>query len=168
MRPKTTLRKALQDPNLLGHALPGDSWAPWRTLLIAAMGEELNDDERELFNRMTGRDHEPGKRVSELVAVVGRRGGKSRAMSVLVAYIAGLCDHSDYLVKGETGVALCIALDQKVAGIVREHCAAVLEESPILRQLIDHRTQDAIELTNGISIEVRPASFRKLRGPTYI
>jgi hypothetical protein len=168
MKPKTTLRKALQDPNLLGNALPGDSWAPWRTLLIAAMGEELTEDERDIFKHMTGREHEPGKRVAELVAVVGRRGGKSRAMSVLVAYIAGLCDHSDYLVKGETGTALCIALDQKVAGIVREHCAAVLEESPILKQLIDHRTQDAIELTNGISIEVRPASFRKLRGPTYI
>jgi hypothetical protein len=29
-------------------------------------------------------------------------------------------------------------------------------------------TADALELTNGITLEVRPASFRKLRGPTYI
>src|SRR5258708_5153133 len=34
--------------------------------------------------------------------------------------------------------------------------------------LIANRTADALELTNGISLEVRPASFRKLRGPTYI
>jgi hypothetical protein len=167
MRPKTTLRKALADPNLLGHALSGDSWAPWRTLLIAAMGEELTEQERGTFKAITGRDHEPGKRVNELVAVVGRRGGKSRACSVLMAYIAGLCAH-DYLVKGERGICLCVALDQKVANIIKEYCAALLEESPILRQLIVNRTQDAIDLSNGVSIEVRPASFRRLRGPTYI
>ena len=56
----------------------------------------------------------------------------------------------------------------RVAGIVRDHCAAAFENSPILRQLIANRTQDTIELTNGISVEVRPASFRKLRGPTYV
>src|SRR5262249_10844622 len=35
-------------------------------------------------------------------------------------------------------------------------------------QLIASRTADALELTNGITLEVRPASFRKLRGPTYV
>src|SRR5262249_44604703 len=34
--------------------------------------------------------------------------------------------------------------------------------------LIKGRTVDSIELSNNISIEVRPASFRKLRGPTYV
>ena len=168
MRPTVSLRRALTDPRLLGHAFVGESWTPWRILLIAAMGEELTDAERVIFKQITGRDQEPGQRVNELVAVVGRRGGKSRAMAVLMAYVAALCDHTDVLVKGETGVALCVALDQKVAGIVREHCAAVLEESPILKQLIANRTQDTIQLTNGLSIEVRPASFRKLRGPTYV
>jgi hypothetical protein len=52
------MRRALSDPNLLGKALPGDSWKPWRTLLIASMGEELTEDERELFRQLTGRDHE--------------------------------------------------------------------------------------------------------------
>jgi len=111
MRPRISLREALQDPELLGHALVGDSWTPWRILLIAAMGEELIDAERVIFKQITGREREPGQRVAELVAVVGRRGGKSRAMAVLMAYVAGLCDHTDLLVKGEAGVALCVALD---------------------------------------------------------
>ena len=42
------------------------------------------------------------------------------------------------------------------------------EQSAILKQMIAARTADALELTNGISIEVRPSSFRGLRGPTYI
>src|SRR5262249_43660019 len=42
------------------------------------------------------------------------------------------------------------------------------EASPILRQLVANRTSDTLELTNGVSIEVRAASFRRLRGPTYV
>ena len=48
MTPRTTLRKALADPQLLGGALAGESWQSWRALLIAAMGEELTDEEREI------------------------------------------------------------------------------------------------------------------------
>jgi hypothetical protein len=51
---------------------------------------------------------------------------------------------------------------------VRPRLARPLLSSPILKQLTLNRTQDTLELTNGIPIEVRPVSFRKLRGPTYI
>ena len=57
--------------------------------MIAAMGEALTDDERALFTQLTGREREPLQRVEEFVAVVGRRGGKSRAMATLACYIAG-------------------------------------------------------------------------------
>ena len=69
---------------------------------------------------------------------------------------------------GERGVLLCVALDQRVAKIILDYAEACFERSPILKQLIANRTADALELTNGITLEVRPASFRKLRGPTYI
>ena len=140
MRPSVTIRAALSDPHLLGGALQGDSWRPWRTLLIAAMGEALTDEERALFTTLTGREREPLQRVDELAAVVGRRGGKSRAMSVLAAYIAGLCDHSDALVPGERGVLLCVALDQRVAKIILDYAQGAVQAVPILRQLIANRT----------------------------
>ena len=63
---------------------------------------------------------------------------------------------------------LCVAQDQRVAKKILDFVEANLQDSEILRQLIKGRTQDSIELTNNISIEVRPAIFRKLRGPTYI
>ena len=53
-------------------------------------------------------------------------------------------------------------------GIILDYCAAAFEASPVLRQLIAGRTPEALELTNGNGIEVGPACFRKLRGPTYI
>src|SRR6266545_1279372 len=63
MRASVTLREALNDPALLGGTLSGDSWKAWRVLLIASMGEPLTSDERELFQQLTGRPHEPGQRV---------------------------------------------------------------------------------------------------------
>jgi hypothetical protein len=160
------IRKALSDPKLLGGILAGKTWHAWRTLLIASMGEPLSDDERETFKLLTGRDREPGQRVEEAVFVVGRRGGKSRAMATLATYIAGLCRHP--LVRGEKGILLCVAPDQRQASIVLDYATAAFEQSPILEQLIAKRTSDALELTNGINLEVRSSSFRRLRGPTYI
>jgi hypothetical protein len=167
MKPTVSMRKSLEDPKLLGGALRGDSWEPWRVLLIAAMGEPLTESERAQFRQLTGREHEPLQRVNEFAAVIGRRGGKTRAMAVLAAYIAGLCEH-EALVPGERGVLLCVALDQRVAKIILDYAQACFEQSLILKQLISNRTSDALELINGISIEVRSASFRRLRGPTYI
>ena len=104
MKPRATIRKALADKQLLGKVLSGDTWRAWRILLIAAMGERLTDDERALFTELTGRSTEPPQRVEEFVAVIGRRGGKSRALSVLACYVAGLCGHD--LAPGETGCCL--------------------------------------------------------------
>jgi len=89
-------------------------------------------------------------------------------MAALAAYIAGLCDHSGVLAPGERGVLLLIAPDQRQANILLNYIKAAFEQSPLLKQLVANTTADALELTNGISIEVRSASFRRLRGPTYI
>ena len=88
MKPRVTLRKALEDPELLGSALAGPTWHAWRSLLLAAMGEPLNPDELEVFTRFTGCTAPPPQRVDELWCCVGRRGGKSRAMAVLAIYLA--------------------------------------------------------------------------------
>ena len=52
MKPRVTLRKALEDPELLGSALAGPTWHAWRSLLLAAMGEPLNPDELKTFTQM--------------------------------------------------------------------------------------------------------------------
>jgi hypothetical protein len=166
MTPTIPIRKALADPALLGKTLTGVSWLAWRVILIAAMGEPLTDAERIVFKQLTNREREPLERVDELVAVVGRRGGKSRAAATLIVYIAALCRHR--LVKGETGVALLIAPDMRQAAIALSYAAAILDQSPILKQLVASVTADTIALSSGINIEVRAASFRRLRGPTYI
>ena len=168
MIPNVSMRGALSDRNLLGSILEGESWHAWRVLLIAAMGEPLLEDERQTFTMLTGRAQEPGERVEELAAVVGRRGGKSRAVATLASYLGGLCDHSRDLAPGEKGVVLCIAPDQRQSRIVLDYSEACFEASAVMRGQIAHRNSECLELSSGISIEVRSASFRRLRGLTLV
>jgi hypothetical protein len=161
------MRVALADPELLGNALAGDSWSVWRIMLIAAMGEPLTDEERAIFTRFTGRAREPLQPIEEAAFVIGRRGGKDRAASVLATFIAGCCEHPS-LVPGETGVLMLLAPDSAQAAITLDYIEAAFVQSPILKQLVHSRSSDTLTLANGISVEVRAASFRRLRGRTCI
>jgi len=167
MKPRVSLREALSDPSLLGTAIAGPSRLAWRVLLIAAMGEELTTDERILFKQLTGREREPLQRVEEFEAVVGRRGGKTSGIAAMATYIATCCDHPE-LVAGERGVLLVVAPDQRQSQICLDYIEAAIDASPILRQLIEQRTQWSLRLSNRIDIEVRASDFRRLRGPTFI
>ena len=55
MRPKISMREALADPDLFGPIMSGSSWYSWHVILIASAGETLTDDERQEFQRLTGR-----------------------------------------------------------------------------------------------------------------
>jgi hypothetical protein len=169
MKPRVSLRRAFDDPNLLGSVLAGDSWTTWRTVLLASMGERLMTDELETFRRVTGgRAEPPLSRVEEALYLIGRRGGKDRSAAVLASYIAALCDHSDALSPGERGLVLCIAPDQRQATITLDYIEAAFRGSPMLSTLVSERISDTLRLTNGIDIEVRAASFRRLRGVTAV
>jgi hypothetical protein len=168
MQIKTSIREALEDPRLLGKALVGPSWHVWRTMLIALMGEPLTEKELVTFRQVTRRLEAPTARCEEFIGIVGRRGGKSRAVAVLATYLATLIDYRDVLVPGERGLLLCIAPDLKQASIVHSYIAGILAESSVLKPLVGGSTQTTLRLTNGLDIETRSASFRRLRGVTCI
>jgi hypothetical protein len=168
MKPLVSMRQALSSPKLFGHVLQGQSWSGWRILLIAAAGEKLTETERVEFKRLTGRDKEPGRMCRELIVVAGRRAGKSMAMATLNVWLAALCDYKGVLAPGEVGVALIISRDQRVAKIILNYIDGILRSSDVLSSMIANRTADTVELTNGIQCEVRPASHKNLRGPTYV
>ncbi len=166
--PAVTMRRALSDPNLLGGVLEGDSWLSWRSLLIAANGERLTDEEREAFKRLTGRGREPLEPCEELWVVAGRRGGKSRAAAVLAIYQAVFVDHAKVVVVGERPVVLILAQNQLQAKVVFGYIDGILATTPLLAGLVTGRFVDTLTLSNGIDIVVRAASFRGIRGTTSV
>jgi hypothetical protein len=167
-RPLVSMRAALSDPNLLGRALEGASWRSWRILLVAMMGEALDADERVIFERLTGREREPLERVEEFWAVVGRRGGKSRAAAVLSVYLATLINYEGVLAIGEKPIVLCLAQNQIQARVVLSYALGLIRSVPMLDALVKSEAAEAILLTTGIALEVRSASFRALRGATFL
>lgn len=169
MKPMATMREALADPHLLGESIPGESWSLWRTLLIAAMGETLTDDERESFAAVTKRPHEPGERVDELWCIVGRRGGKTRAAGTFAAYLAALCDWTEYLAPGERGALPILAAASYQAGKAFEHVKGILQHSPVLAgMLAAEPTAEKIALSNSVDITIAVANFRTVRSITAI
>jgi len=63
---------------------------------------------------------------------------------------------------------LCLAPTAKQSGVVLGYVNGIIECSPLLSQLIVAKTAESISLSNGIDIEVRPASFRGVRGVTTV
>ena len=168
LRKIVTMREALADPRYFGLLLVGDSWAAWRVLLIAIVGEQLTDDERIVFKALTGRPEEPGEPILEFWGVIGRRGGKSRAAGTLSAYLAGCCDWRQVLAPGERGILPVLAVNQVQAGQAFRFIKGVFEESPGVTPLVENVTADSISLATQVDIRVQAASFRSIRGISAI
>lgn len=168
MKPLYSIREALSDDRLLGTLLPGKSWDAWRAILIAAMGEELTDEEMTLYEARTGRSTLPAGPVEELVCISGRRSGKTTAVGTLSTYLAALCDWSDVLNRGDRGVLPFLAQSQRTAKIAFRHANAAFNDIKALKRLVDGVTAETIALRNGVDLEIRPANFRSIRGITAI
>ncbi|MGA2254421.1 MAG: hypothetical protein ABSG53_07155 [Thermoguttaceae bacterium] len=166
MRKTITMRAALD--GVFAPILPGASWQTWRALLISSMGEKLNWRERRLFQKVTGRSREPGEMVDHLVCLVGRRGGKSRAASVLAVYLAALCDYSSVAAPGERLRVLFLARNQKQAAVCFSYCAGIFDAVPALADLVINKTQDTISLSSGVDLEIMAASAAGIRGVTCV
>jgi hypothetical protein len=166
MRPLLPMRDALSDPEVFGEILVGSSWDGWRTLLIALCGERLTDDERIVFEFLTGRSREPLQRIEEAFLVIGRRSGKTRAAAILAAYLAALCDYD--LALGERAVVLVLSASIAQAARAFGYIKGIFNAVPVLKELVINETADTIALSTGTDIEVCPANFRTLRGRTAV
>jgi len=76
-----TVSKAIQKLAAAQYAIKSEGMFPYEIHYSA------------LFQQLTGRAREPDTPVEEFCAVVGRRGGKSRAISAFATFIAGLPRH---------------------------------------------------------------------------
>ena len=170
MKKIVTMREALSSPDYFGgpEMMGGGSWAAWRVILMAIVGEPLTDAERDVFRDLTGRDREPAQPVREFTGAVGRRGGKSRSMGTLAAYLSGCCDYRHVLAPGQRGRLPIIAASKEQADEVMQYCVGAFEQSAALRKLIENKTDTKLSLKSRIDIQVRALSFRNLRGPTAI
>jgi hypothetical protein len=147
-------------------AFAGVSWAAWSVVLRAMFGAAMSGDDLALYQRLSGRTQLPSSPVREAWFIVGRRGGKS-IIAALIAVYQTTC-RTFRLAPGERGTFMVIAADRKQARVVKRYISALLHAHPALGELVEKETDERIDLTNGLTIEIHTASFRTLRGYTVI
>jgi Phage Terminase len=144
------------------------TWRAWFTFLKAMFGLPMSEDDWALFRQCTGRDDHPTGGFTEAWLVVGRRGGKSIMLALIAVFLACFIDWSTYLNRGERGVVLVVAADKKQARVIFRYVRALLTHTPLLAPLVERETQDTLDLSNGLSIEILAANFRTVRGYSLV
>jgi hypothetical protein len=162
--------EAMREPALFARWFKDPTtWAAWCVFLSALFGLPLDPAQLEVFGQCTGRKAPLASGYVEAWLTVGRRGGKSVILALIAVYLAIFKRWSDRLVPGERGTVLVIAADRRQARVIFRYVTALITETPLIAPLVDgEATQDRIDLTNGISIEISTANFRSVRGYTLI
>ncbi len=160
--------KAIQDKALFGQLFKDlSTWRAWIAVLKAIFALPMDDEERSLYQRCTGREKPPQKPFKEIYLIVGRRGGKSFISAVIGCFLAIFKDYTEFLTAGERGTIMILAVDRKQAGIIFRYIKAIVS-LPLFGSHVERETAEAIELTNRINIEVHTCSYRAVRGYTIV
>ena len=170
MNAPISILDAMADPALFGPNFPSSSWSPWRCCAAALFGltNGLSADDQRFIRRRLGTRSVPSYAVREGWLVIGRRGGKSRFAALVAVFLACFRDYTELLAPGERGTLMVVASDRRQARNVHGYISGLLHAVPMIEALIDNETKEAIELTNGITIEIHTANYRAIRGYTVV
>lgn len=157
----------MRDPQLLGGSFAGPTWGAWETFLAGTFGLPMSEAQASVFQEHTGRQP-PTERMREAWCVVGRRGGKSKVAALTAVYLACLTDYGSVLSAGEIGTLPVVASDRRQARTVMGYILGLIESSPLLAQLVTHRTAESLTFSTRCRIEVHTASWRSLRGYSVV
>ncbi|WP_049820096.1 hypothetical protein [Bradyrhizobium japonicum] len=167
-----------QDPTILDALADGElfkpffkdveTWAVWFAIIAAIFALPMTDEQVAVYRQVTGRTQPPTEVAKEVWLCIGRRGGKSRIISLIAVWLAAFHDYKPYLAPGEKGVVQVIASDKKQARTCIRYIKAFISQTPMLARMIEGDTAESISLTNDIIIEVMTASFRSVRGFTVV
>ncbi len=161
-----TIIEAIQDSRLFKPFFKDlGTWQAWLVYLRALFGlaQESAADRQLLFD-CTGLSEAPSRAARESYVVAGRRSGKSRISAMIAVFLASFKNWTPYLSPGERGYIFIIAVDKAQAGIIKRYISAFLSESKMLRAMVERETKEEIHLKNRMTISIKTASFRAVRG----
>lgn len=161
--PPMDIITAIRDPNMLGDELSVSQ----EVALRALYGLDVADSELELARECLGPSWKPGQEYREAAYICGRRSGKSDKLAANVAIFEAFF-RSHRLSAGETGVVLLLAQNMRQAKVVKGYVDGKINRSPVLRRHVIASRAQELQLDNGITIAIHPASFRAIRGLSVV
>ena len=84
--------EAMTSPHWWGPWFTRGDWSRWQTFLRALFGLPMSEADHAIYCECTGRAERRLDRATEAYADVGRRGGKTRIMSLVAAWLAAFED----------------------------------------------------------------------------
>jgi hypothetical protein len=129
------------DPALLGLTISPAQ----ETLLRAIYGLPMSEEHLELYRACTGLHIPP-------------------STPPIVCYEAVFGGHERHLARGERGVIVLVAQDQRATKIAFGYIRDYLSRSPLLSSMVEEVLTSEITLTNGLSVSCFPCTLRSLRG----
>jgi len=160
--------EALESPALFAPHFAGESWEPWKACLAALFGLKMTEAQAALYRECTGCIALPTKPFREGALVVGRRGGKSRALALIATFLGAFVDHAPFLAVGEVATIVIITPSKQQARTCLRYIIGLLRATPALAAMIEGETADSVTLSNRCQIEVGTASYKVSRGYTYV
>jgi hypothetical protein len=155
MPPATTIIDVCRDPELFASWFRDhETWRSWFVFLRALFGLPMSDAEMALYRQCTGRDDLPSGGVREAWLICGRRAGKSFVLALIAVFLACCCEWTRHLSPGERGTIMVLAADRRQARTIYRYAHALLTRVPMLAQLAERETAEAIDLSNGVTIEI--------------
>jgi hypothetical protein len=160
--------EVMQSPALFERHFGGASWEPWRTCLAAMFGLKLTKAQLAIYQECTRRMEPPTQPCREAALIIGRRGGKTRILALLAVYVAAFIDHTPYLAAGELAVIVVICPSRAQSRIAMRYVLGLLRSVPELAVLVESEMGDGVTLSTRVRIEVGTASFKVVRGYSYV
>src|SRR5215472_9820790 len=166
MRQPPTIIECMENPRLFGPMFEGESWDHWKAILRGAYGLPMSTADQEFFRFVCGREP-PGHRVRELDIISGRRSGKDAASALMVSTSALTYRPNGKVRPGERPLCLLLGADKEQARNLLQYVKAMFAV-PALAKMVQRRTQDGFELTNGCDVFVGVNDYRLVRGRTVL
>jgi hypothetical protein len=140
------------------------SWLGWRSIAAALFGQAPEDPEFVL--RVTGRSTVPTTVLRGLFAAAGRGSGKTRFMSLVVAYFA--VGRVYQLAPGEHVYIGLYSPTKRQSQIAFRYVLGLIKSVRSFAAMITRETADTIELSNGVIIETGVPDFKTVRGRSMV
>ena len=145
-----------------------ETWRSWIVFLKALFALDMSSDEAKSYRKCTGRKALPTELARESYVIAGRRSGKSYISALIAVFLAAFKDWNEHLSAGERPYIFIIATNKAQAKIIKNYISGFLYSIEIFRAMVRRDLAEEIELTNGITIAVKPISYRSLRGYTIV
>lgn len=140
------------------------SWAAWRSIGAAIMGEPPEDPGFVL--RVTGRATLLLKLAYAVFVGAGRGSGKSRFVGLWATFMAVGREYK--LAPGENVFVTVHSPTKRQSIITFKYILGLLKSVPSFAAMIVRESTDSVELSNGVIVEVGTADYRTPRGRSIV